>query len=173
MTVAGRPVFVSARSAFEKNVTPSLAQLLSRSRSGVVLSTHAVSFTSTAVRLESVTVMVVRPSNGSMPRLHVTTPPAMPQAPPGAAHADEMVKLPSETCESVITTFAASDGPGLSTVMVQMALVPVGAGASGLHSLWTHKSERLMTSVVRLKVLFVAVGSSSWAATTVTTLVMV
>src|SRR5688572_12979745 len=41
-TVAGRPVFVSARSAFEKNDTPSLAQLLSKSRSGVVLSTHAV-----------------------------------------------------------------------------------------------------------------------------------
>ena len=142
MTGSGAPIFVRERSAIPLNTNLPIAILFVESGSGVLLETVAVSFTSTGSEDVICTVMTVRPPAGSVPRLQVTVLPTIPHglAAGGENIAVIIVKAPLLKCESVTTTFLASEAPKLSTKIVHVAVLPVGAGPSGLHSLVSRRS---------------------------------
>src|SRR6266542_4883315 len=119
----------------------------------------------------SLTTIVVRPPAGSVPRLHVTTPDATGQGPPGLAFALTIVNEPSLTCVSVRITSRASDDPRLSTRIVQVAMFPARKGVSGLQSLVTFRSAESSTIVEAVAVLFAGFGS--WTLVLATSAVLV
>jgi hypothetical protein len=147
--------------------------------SGVELVTVAMSFTSTWLLEVMSTVIVVRPPAFSRPRLHVTIPPAIPQLPLAAGDvetklAEVMVKLPLLAWVSITTTLRASEGPRLSTMIVQVAVLPVGAGPlSGLHTLVIRRSALSSTTVVRETVLLPRNRSGSFADTVAVLVIVV
>ena len=107
----------------------------------------------------------------SVPRLQFTTPPT------GAAHdpwlvvMDPNVNSPSLRCVSRSVTDRASDGPRLSTKIVQIAVAPARTSSSGLHTLVTARSARSWTNVISVSLLLVEAGSAV-VDDTVTTLTM-
>ena len=156
---SGASLFVRLRSETARMLTPSHASSFAWFGSGVSLETLAQSLTSCASVAVNVTTIVVRPPAGSVPRSHVTTPPALGHAPPGLAFAPRIVKEPLLTCVSVTTTLRASEGPRLSTRIVHVAVSPASIGPSGLQSFVTRRSARSSTIVDALALLLSVFGS--------------
>src|SRR2546428_8196668 len=129
--------------------TPPRAVLFPGLLSGVSLVTVTVSLISTGSVAVSDTRMVVRPPAGSEPRLHVIAPSAIAQTPStgGLKVADVMAKGPLPMLVSFKTKFRASDGPRLSTRILQGAVPPAGSGSAGLQPAVNRQAARAFPGV--------------------------